>query len=86
MRTGLIAAFAILAIAGGGTAFAGDGDKSVPNGYVFPNFEDQAPAQRAPASMMPEHRTGSSTSTYTTQSVPTNPGIYLFPPARNGNG
>jgi len=86
MRTSLIAAFAILAIAGGGTAFAGNGDKSVPSGYVFPNFEDQAPAQRAPAFMMPERRTGSSTSTYTTQSVPTNPGIYLFPPARNGNG
>ena len=80
MRTGLIAAFAILAIAGGGTAFAGNGDKSMPNGYVFPNFEDQAPAQRL------EHRTGSPTSTYTTQSVPTSPGIYLFPPARNGNG
>jgi hypothetical protein len=43
MRTGLFAAIAILTIAGSGAAFAGNGDNSVPNGYAYPDFWDEAP-------------------------------------------
>ena len=86
MRTGLFATITILAIAGSGAAFACNGDNSVPNGYAFPTFWGQAPAQQAPAFTTPEHSTGSSISTYSTQSMPVNHGTYLFPPNPYGNG
>jgi hypothetical protein len=79
MRTGLFAAIAILTIAGSGAAFASNGDNSVPNGYAFPDFWGEAPAE-APAFTTLEHSTGPSISTYPTQSMPANHGTYLFPP------
>jgi hypothetical protein len=80
MRTNLLAAVSILTIAGSGAAFAGKGDHSVPNGYAVPDFWGQIPAQQAPAFTTPEHGTGSSISTYPTQSMPAIHGTYLFPP------
>jgi hypothetical protein len=80
MRTSLFAAITILTIAGSGAAFAGNGDNSVRDGYAFPDFWGQAPAQQVPAFTRPEHSTGSSISTYSTQSMPANHGTYLFPP------
>ena len=80
MRTRLFAAIAIVTIARSGAAFAGNGDNSVPDGYVVQDLWGQIPAQQAPAFTTPEHGTGSSISTYPTRSMPANHGTYLFPP------
>jgi hypothetical protein len=80
MRTSLFAAIAILTIAGSGAAFAGYGANSVPDGYAYPDFWGEAPAQQAPAFTTPERSTDPSISTYPTQSMPANHGTYLFPP------